>query len=116
MPTVDLNPFSKEILSSKEDTVLLVDMSWADLQEQDLMVRLVLVSPVQDLTKPLMTLTVFLHKITRLTVKDGERTVAHMGPDDLNIHHTDVLFDDRAYAIAQRMSASWSFFRDTHNF
>lgn len=116
MPTVDLTSLPKEILSSREDTVLLVGLPWRELQPQDQMVRLVLLGPKLDLTKPMETLTVFLHQITLLTSKEGERVVRHVGPEDLDTHSTRILFEDEAYTIVNRITASWNYFSETHHF
>lgn len=116
MNTVDITDLSKEILTSKDESAMLVGISWAETLPEDPMVRFLVIHPDQSLDAASRSFLLFMHKVTRLNIKDGEKLLAHQGPEDLDINHTVIVLDGTTYGIAQRMTGSWGFFTQTHTF
>lgn len=111
-PVVSLDHLSKSVLAGKSDAALLLGVEWDELTPDDRMVRLVLITdpPVRDVP----VLQAFLHDITRLTVKEHGKVLAHVRPSDLDIHRVHLEFEGHTYAVGHRLDASWGYLCDTH--
>lgn len=116
MQTVDLSGLPKEILTSKSESAMVAGISWAELLPDDRVVRLLVLHPDQSMDAKARTFLVFMHEITRLDLVVGGKVTAHTGPAQLDIDRTVLLMDGVSYAIVARMTASWDFFSQTHEF
>ena len=82
--SVSFDHLSKTILKGKSDAALLLGITWEELQDTDRVTRLVVLTDPPVPGAPVLQL--FLHDITRLTVKDHGCIVEHVRPTELNIH------------------------------
>ena len=107
MNYADFTGLSQEVLHGKETAVLL-GMSWTSLGEGDRMVRLFLV-PVDGG----VTMQVFMHRLTPIPFQGH-----HESPEDLPINDAGfrVIHQGVIYQVANRLTASWRYFSETHAF
>lgn len=112
MTHVDITSLHQEVLHGKE-TAVLFGLSWAALGPDDKMVRLVLV-PVHGGAN----MQVFMHRLTPLLYQPRSEQARHESPEDLPIQDEDfrVFHQGVEYQVAQRVSASWRYFSETHAF
>ena len=110
--TVSFDHLSKTVLAGKSDAALLLGIAWEELLDEDRMTRLVVLTDPPVPGMPVLQL--FLHDLTRLTVRDGGRILGHLRPNDLDIHQVRIELEGHTYAVAHRLDASWGYLRETH--
>ena len=116
MHVADISHLSKEILTSKAESAMVLGMPWTELLPEDRMVRLLMVHPDQTMDAKARVFLVFMHELTCLTLTKDGKPVKHLSPDQIDINDTVFQMDGATYGIARRMTAPWSFFLDTHEF
>lgn len=109
---VDITSLHQEVLHGRE-TAVLFGLSWAAIGPADKMVRLLLI-PVHGGEN----MQVFMHRLTPLLYHPWTGQAWHESPEDLPIHDPAfrVFHQGVEYQVAQRVSASWSYFSETHQF
>ena len=110
--SVSFDHLSKTILKGKSDAALLLGITWEELRDTDRVTRLVVLTDPPVPGVPVLQL--FLHDITRLTVKDHGRIVEHVRPTELDIPRVHIELEGNVYAVAHRLDASWGYLRETH--
>lgn len=113
MSFVSLDHLPAEVLHGKE-TAVLFGLSWDALGPNDNMVRLLLVPEGGG-----ANMQAFMHRLTPLLLQGVHPSKnRHWSPDELDIQDEDlrVMHEGVSYQIANRMSASWSYFTETHAF
>jgi hypothetical protein len=112
MNHTDITSLHQEILHGKE-TAVLFGLSWANLGPDDKMVRLILVAVHGG-----QVMQTFMHRLTPLLYQPETGQARHESPEDLPIQDEGfrIFFQGEEHVVAQRTSASWSYFSETHEF